>query len=111
VISADGPGTGVNTYEVSLVTSAAEFEQVLRGLKADLPANYVVLRVSTGRGQFNDVNLANSLRRLVEVEGTIARPPSTGELEALERGLDAMGIPRAAYGQVRPPQEQARTDG
>jgi hypothetical protein len=60
---------GVNTYDVGLVTSATEFEHVLRNLKADLPANYVVLRVSTGRGQFDDVHLADSLRRLIEVEG------------------------------------------
>jgi hypothetical protein len=92
--------SGVNTYEVSLVTSDAEFEQAVRGLKANQPANYVVLRISTGRGQFNDVGRAESLRRLVEIDGQISRSPSAGELEALEAGLDKMGIARAPYGRV-----------
>jgi hypothetical protein len=45
--------------------------------------------------------IARSLRQIIEAGGYISRPPTAGEREALETGLDAMGIPRAAYGQIR----------
>jgi hypothetical protein len=43
---------------------------------------------------------AHLIRDLVERERAISRPPNLGEREALETGLDAMGIPRAPYSRV-----------
>jgi hypothetical protein len=68
----------------------------------------VVMRVSEG-GDGHDANRAHALRQIIEAEGYISRPPTAGEREALEAGLDVMGIPRAAYGQIRP--AKAQQDG
>ena len=59
------------------------------------------MRVSEG-GDGHDASRAHSLRQIIEVEGYISRPPTAGEREALEAGLDVMGIPWATYGQIRP---------
>ena len=60
----------------------------------------VVLRVS--ESSYDNSNRGLSLRQLIERQGVISRPPTTGEREALETGLDTMGIPRAAYGRAKP---------
>jgi hypothetical protein len=65
------------------------------------PDPYVVLRV-TASSDSGSPNQAETLRQTIQAEGYISRPPTTGEREALETGLDAMGIPRAAYGRTRP---------
>ena len=92
---------GVNTYPVTLVTEAGELGQAVTELTGGQPTAYAVVRV-TGGADSGSVNLALSLRQLVQAEGYISRPPTTGERKALETGLDAMGIPRAAYGQTKP---------
>ena len=53
---------------------------------------------SSDSGSFNQ---AETLRQTIQAEGYISRPPTTGEREALETGLDAMGIPHAAHGGER----------
>jgi hypothetical protein len=63
------------------------------------PTAYAVLRVTSGTGS---ANLALSHSQLIQTQGYISRPPTTGECEALETSLDAMGIPRASYGRIRP---------
>jgi hypothetical protein len=95
-------GHGIDTFGVTLVADDDEREQAARSLAGGHPSPYVILRVSEG-GQ-GDLNRAWSLRQIIEREGYISRPPTTGEREALEKGLDAMGIPRAGYGQIHPPQ-------
>jgi hypothetical protein len=60
-------------------------EQAAHELASGQLAPYVVLRMDEG---------ADSLRRLVGDGAVIARTPSAGELEALEKGLDVMGVPR-----------------
>ena len=89
----------VETYGVALVTDEDELAQAARELAGGEPTAYVVVRVSEGGS--GDVNRALNLRQLVEREGLLSRPPSVGELEALEVGLDRLGIPHAAYGRVR----------
>jgi hypothetical protein len=100
-------GNGVDTYGVALVTEAGELAAALGELTGRDAgrSGYVVVRLAEGQ-QGHDADRAQDLRRLIETEGYISRPPTIGEREALEIGLDAMGIPRAAYGQVRPPQRQ-----
>jgi hypothetical protein len=84
---------GVWVYGVKLVTGKDELEEAARELSGGEPTAYVVLRVAQGGS--GDVNAAASLRQLVDHGGYIARPPSAGELEALNRGLDEMGIQHA----------------
>lgn len=86
--------TGVETYGVTLVTEDDELTRAASELASGRPTDYVTLRVS-------DSDRGNSLRQLIGHQGLISRPPTTGEREALESGLDAMGIPAAAYGRIR----------
>jgi len=99
-------GNGVDTYGVTLVTEAGELTAALAELtkQGAVSSAYVVVRLAEG-DQGRDASRAQDLRRLIET-GYISRPPTIGEREALETGLDAMGIPRAAYGQVTPPPRQ-----
>jgi hypothetical protein len=89
-------GSGVNTYPVALVTTDDEFDQARAELAGGLPTVYVVMRV-TGATEGGSANLAHQLRQTVETQGFISRPPAPGEREALEAGLDSMGIPRATF--------------
>ena len=66
------------------------------------------MRVAEG-GDGHDADRARSLKQIIEAGGYISRPPAAGEREALETGLDAMGIPRAPYRQIRP--AMAQQDG
>ncbi len=95
-------GHGVATFGVAAVTGPEEVaracEQLLSG---DINNPFVILRLAEG-GEGHDATRVLDLQRLVEAEGYISRPPTLGEREALERGLDAMGIPRASFGQVTP---------
>ena len=85
---------GVNTFPVELVTGKDELRQAADEITSGRPTDYVTLRVPGGADGGDSAHL---IRDLVEREGAISRPPTAGELEALEAGLDAMGIPHAAY--------------
>lgn len=85
---------GVETYGVTLVTETGELGQAVTELTSGRPTAYVILRVSETSD--DNSNRGLSLRQLIQTEGYISRPPTTGEREALETGLDTMGIPRAA---------------
>jgi hypothetical protein len=86
---------------VTLVTQAAELAKASHELTRQ-PVNsaYVVLRVSEGGAQ-HDATRAQDLRQLVKTERHISRPPTVGELEAVETGLAAMNITTAASGRRR----------
>lgn len=82
-------GHGIDTFSVALVTATEEMNRARDELTGGGPTEYVILRVAEGPG---NANRALSLRQLIETEGAISRPPSAGEREALETGLNAMGI-------------------
>jgi hypothetical protein len=86
------PGT-VSTYGVALVTSAEEMDQARDELIANGPSDYVILRVAESDQKYGNVNRAQSLRQLIQAEGLVSRAPTAGEREALETGLEALGIP------------------
>jgi len=79
----------VAVYNANVVTEEAELVRAAQELAGGQLTEYVVLRVPEG---------ADSLRRLIGQDGYVARRPTTGELEALEKGLEAMDIPRARFG-------------
>lgn len=84
---------GVAVYRVALVTSAEEMDQAQAELLAgNVPSGYVILRVAESEEKYGNANRALSLRQLIETEHLVARAPDAGEREALETGLDAMGI-------------------
>lgn len=91
--------TGVDTFGVTLVTAPEELDQA----RAELGGytDYVILRVSEQKPGGNG-NRAKRIRDIIEDQGFISRHPTIGEREALERGLDNMGIPRAVYGRRQP---------
>lgn len=92
---------GVNTYPVHLVTGASELGQATRELTSGQPTTYIVLRVA-GTTEGGSANLAKTLRETIETEGFISRPPTTGEAEAIEAGLDKLGILHAASARRHP---------
>jgi hypothetical protein len=99
-LSGWSPGS-VATFEVTLVTQAAELALAGKQLTRSLVnSSYVVLRVSEGGAQ-HDATRAEDLRQLIRTEHHVSRPPTAGELAAVEAGLDAMGIPVAVYGRKR----------
>jgi hypothetical protein len=89
---------GLATYTVALVTSATEIDQAREELANGAPSDYVILRVAESGEKYGNVNRAKSLRQLIETEGLVSRAPTVGEREALERGIDEMGFPRAPSG-------------
>jgi hypothetical protein len=97
---------GVETYGVTLVTEADELGQAVTELTSGQPTAYVILRVS--ESSYDNSNRGNSLRQLIQHEGLISRPPTVGEREAVERGLDAIGVPQAAFGRTRPRKDSLR---
>ena len=101
---------GVDTFGVTVVTAKDELARACAELASSQPSAFVVMRVSEG-GDGHDANRAHSLRQIIEAEGDISRPPTAGECEALEKGLDAMDIPRAAYGQARPARPAEKGQG
>jgi hypothetical protein len=88
------PG-GLDTFAAALVTTGEEMDQAREELICGGRARYVILRIDEGDPQGGSVNRALRLRQIIENEGLISRPPSAGEREALEAGLDALGIPWA----------------
>ena len=89
-----GWSSQVETYRVTLVTDSGELARAAHELSAGEGSDHVVLRVS--ESSFSNMNRANSLRQLIEREGLLSRPPTTGEREALEKGLAELGIMSAA---------------
>lgn len=87
---------GIHTFTVALVTNAAEMDQARQELApGNTPSSYVILRVAESSEKHGNVNRAHRLREIIQTEGLISRTPTPGEREALETGLDTMGIPRA----------------
>jgi hypothetical protein len=80
---------GLPVYGVTLVTDEAELTKAAQELSVTGPTDYVVLRVSESTS--GNANRANSLRQLIERQGYLTQPPATGEYEALERGIKALG--------------------
>lgn len=91
-------GHGIDTFRVALVTDEDELRQAAAELASGKPTDYVTFRVSEGE---DNGNRAHSIRQIIERERLLSRPPSIGEREALETGLEAMGIPIAPFGRVR----------
>ena len=83
---------GLATYAVALVTSAAEMDRARDELTSGAPSDYVILRVAESDEKYGNVNRAHSLRQLIEPEGLMPGAPTAGEREALETGLDTMGV-------------------
>jgi hypothetical protein len=88
-----GWSDNIETYGVTLVTDAPELEQAARELTRGGASDYVILRVS--ESSTSNTNRADSLRQLAG-QGLISRPPTAGEREAVERGLEDLGIMSAA---------------
>jgi len=91
---------GIHTFGVTLVTGNDELTHAANSLAGGHPSEYVVLRVS--EGEQTNLNRAHTLRQIIKNEGVISRPPTAGEREALEIGLDSMGIPQAAHRSAQP---------
>lgn len=72
------PGA-LSVYRVENVSTPAEIEQAAAELAAGGPSAYVILKVE------NSENRANSLRQLVETDGSLAKPPTKKERDILER--------------------------
>ncbi len=83
---------GLATYTIALVTSAAEMDRARDELTSGAPSDYVIFRVAESDEKYGNVNRAHSLRQLIETEGLVSRAPTAGEREALETGLDTMGV-------------------
>lgn len=75
---------GVSVYGVRLVAEKDEIAEAQQQLTAGGPSDYVILRVSENPA--GNANRAHNLRQLIETDGYIARAPSSGEYEALEKG-------------------------
>jgi hypothetical protein len=90
------PG-GVETYRVALVTDPEELRQAAAELSGDGPSAYAVIRIAESGG--SDVNRGNELRRLVEEQGLLCRPPTVAEREAMEKGFEALGVVPAMHWQ------------
>jgi hypothetical protein len=81
---------GVEVYEVTLVTGKKEVAKAGEELAAGGPTDYVVLRVSESSYGDNG-NRAHALRQRIRTDGYVARAPTSGEYEALERGIKVLG--------------------
>lgn len=88
------PG-GVETYGVALVTDPGELSQAAEELTGGGPSVYAVVKVTEGDGY--SVNRGNDLRRLIDQQGLLCRPPTVAEREAVEKGLEALGIEPAMH--------------
>jgi hypothetical protein len=71
----------VNVYAVELVTDRAEMEQARDQLLARQGSEYAILRIKDG-----NINQGHQVRELIKT-GFIARPPTLGESDALNRWL------------------------
>lgn len=87
---------GVDSYRVELVTDPGEFALAQKELTSGGPTEYLVIRVTSG------ADGGNRLRHLIRRDGFVARVPNHGEIEAVEAGLEVLGITsrkRAMQGQ------------
>jgi len=80
-------------------------------LTSEGPSDYVIMRVAESDEKYGNVNRALSLRQLIVTEGLVSRAPTAGEREALETGLDAMGVPWVGSGRPRPPRPSGKEAG
>ena len=80
---------GVETYTVALVTGTEEMERAVAELTGSGPTSYVILRVD--EGEYSSVNRGNDLRRLIDEQHFLCRPPTVAEREALEKGREMLG--------------------
>lgn len=55
------------------------------------------MRVAASEEKSGNANRGLRLRQIIKSEGLVSRPPTTGEREALETGLDALDIPRVPH--------------
>lgn len=90
---------GVTTWTTALVDDRAEMEKAVAELTGGGPTPYVILRVDEGEGS---VNRGLELRRQVDEEHFVSRPPTTAEREALETGLGVLDVP-SGYRRKPPP--------
>ena len=94
---------GIGTFHVTLVTEAGELRKAADELASGEPTEYITVRMSGGGAATSGANNAETIRQYIRDDGLISKSPTPGELEAVADGLDAMGIPRAAYdGKPRP---------
>jgi fermentation-respiration switch protein FrsA (DUF1100 family) len=89
--------TGVDIFAVALVTAEQEMQQAVTELTGGGPTRYVICRLAESDEPYGDVNRARRLRQIIDHDGLLSRPPTTGERDALETGLDTLGIPRAVH--------------
>jgi hypothetical protein len=81
------PG-GVETYTVALVTATDEMKRAAAELTGGGPTPYVILRVD--EGEYSSVNRGDDLRRLIDEQHFLCRPPTAAEREALEKGREML---------------------
>lgn len=81
---------GVHTFTVALVTDPAEMERAASELARGGPTAYVVLRVD--EGEYGSENRGNDLRMLIQEQHYLSRSPTLAEREALETGLEVLGV-------------------
>jgi len=74
---------------VALVTGTEEMERAVAELTGSGPTSYVILRVD--EGEYSSVNRGNDLRRLIDEQHFLCRPPTVAEREALEKGRGMLG--------------------
>ena len=86
---------GVDTYGVALVTDPDEMDRATAELTGGGPTAYVVLRVDDGES--TSANRGNDLRVLIEQQALLCRPPTAAEREAVEKGIEALGVKDAAW--------------
>jgi hypothetical protein len=77
---------GVDSYGVTLVTGPAELTLAQEELTSGGPTEYVLTRVTSG------ANGGERLRQLIRRDGFVARVPNDGEIEAVEAGLELLGV-------------------
>lgn len=86
---------GVTTFTTALVTDPAEMEKATAELAVQKPGTdgpssaYVVLRVDEGIGS---ESRARDLRALISQTRFIGRPPTPAEREAVEAGIEVLGL-------------------
>jgi hypothetical protein len=81
----------INGWEVANVTDPAEIERAEIELTTGGGYSAFVLLKAA------DPNQANNLRQIVARDGQLAREPTAGEREALDRGFVELGVPTAQH--------------
>jgi hypothetical protein len=75
---------------VALVADRDEMDQAVAELSGGGPTAYVILRVD--EGESGSDNRGRDLRMLIDGQHYLCRPPTGGEREALEKGLEVLGV-------------------